>query len=101
MVVPFYWGSLPVVGPSATIALEVNLMGEDLETIKERYKDEWMLVEILEEEEDGTPKRVKLIRHSKNRDETYEALRKHKDRRLYHFYNGEIPQEGYAVAFHG
>ena len=66
--------------------------------IKKKYKDEWVVAEILEEDELGTPIQVKVLAHSKSRDDTYEALRKAKDKYTYHFYTGEIPKKGYAVA---
>ena len=70
-----------------------------IEEIKKKYKDEWVLVEVLKEDEKGNPVEVKLIEHSKNRDDTYTAMRKHAEKYTYHFYTGEIPKEGYAVAF--
>lgn len=66
--------------------------------IKERYKDEWVLVEVLEEDELNRPTDVRLIAHSKNRDDTYEAMSKTSAKHIAHFYTGELPQE-YAVAF--
>ena len=71
-----------------------------IEEIKEKYRDQWVLVEILEEDELQRPVKVKLITHSKTRDEIYEVLKEHKGY-TYHFYTGKIPKEGYVVAFHG
>ncbi len=71
-----------------------------IEEVKREYKNEWVLVEVLEEDELNRPTRVRLITHSKNRDEIYEALNKNK-RYTFHFYTGEIPKKGYAVAFYG
>jgi len=68
--------------------------------IKRRYKNEWVLVEVIEEDELGQPIDVELIAHSKSRDEIYNALMKTKTRYTYQFYTGEIPKKGYAVAFH-
>jgi len=70
-----------------------------IEDVKRKYKDEWVLVEILEEDELGNPVEVRVLVHSKARDDTYKALKDVKDRYVYHFYTGEIPKEGYAVAF--
>ncbi|MFO8109544.1 MAG: hypothetical protein R6U17_03340 [Thermoplasmata archaeon] len=72
---------------------------ETIEEIKEEYKDEWVLVEVIEENELGEPTKVKLIAHSKCRDDTYDAMSETTAKYLYHFYNGEIPKKGYAVAF--
>lgn len=68
--------------------------------IKKKYKDEWVVAEILREDELGKPIEVKVLAHSKSRDDTYKALRKTKDKYTYHFYTGEIPKKGYAVAFY-
>mgnify|MGYP001611432774 CR=1 FL=1 len=72
-----------------------------IEELKKQYKDEWVLVEILKDDEVGKPAEVVLISHSKNRDDTYDAMVKNKKKYTYHFYTGEIPEKGYAVAFYG
>ena len=71
-----------------------------IEDVKRTYKNEWVLVEVLEEDELNRPTRVRLITHSKNRDEIYEALERNKGY-IFQFYTGEIPKKGYAVAFYG
>jgi hypothetical protein len=71
-----------------------------VEEIKRRYRDEWVLVEVIEEDELGQPTEVELIVHSKARDEIYEALKETKAKYTYQFYTGEIPKKGYAVAFY-
>ena len=70
-----------------------------IEDIKEKYKDEWVLVEIITEDDTGRPTEVKLLEHGKNRDAIYEALRWTKNRYTFQFYTGSIPKKGYAVAF--
>lgn len=72
---------------------------KSIEEIKEEYKDEWVLVEVIEENERGEPTKVELIAHSKCRDDTYDAMSEASAKYLYHFYTGEIPKKGYAVAF--
>ncbi len=72
---------------------------ETIEEIKEKFKDEWVLVEVLSENELEEPVNVKLIAHSKNRDDTYAAMKQMKGKYVYHFYTGKIPEKGYAVAF--
>jgi len=69
-----------------------------VEEIKKRYRDEWVLVEVIEEDELGQPIDVELIAHSKSRDEIYDALMETKGKYTYQFYTGEIPKKGYAVA---
>ncbi|MCD6219315.1 hypothetical protein J7K43_02890 [Candidatus Calescamantes bacterium] len=71
-----------------------------LKEIEKRYKDEWVLAEVLKEDELGEPTEVKVIAHSKNRDDTYAAMKKVKGKYTYHFYTGKIPRKGYAVAFY-
>jgi hypothetical protein len=71
-----------------------------IEELKDQYQDEWVLVEVLEEDELQRPTKMRLITHSETREEIYEALKEHSGY-TYHFYTGKIPKEGYAVAFHG
>lgn len=71
-----------------------------IETIKRRYKNEWVLVEVLETDKRGEPTKVKLLRHSKSRDEVDDALLKYRHRPTYIFYTGKFPK-GYAVAMYG
>lgn len=73
----------------------------NIKKVKKRYRNEWVLVEVLEEDELNRPINVRLIAHSKNRDDTYKAMKKTKSKYTYHFYTGKIPKKGYAVAFHG
>lgn len=63
-----------------------------------KYKNEWLLVKVLETDELGRPVRGELILHSKSRDEIYEKQRNMRDD-LYITYSGQIPKKGYAVAF--
>jgi len=72
---------------------------ETIEKIKKKFKNEWVLVEILEKDKSNKPTKVKLIAHSRNRYDTYDAMEKTKAKYLYHFYTGVIPKKGYAVAF--
>lgn len=73
----------------------------NIEEIKPKYKDEWVLVDVLKEDEQGTPIEVRLVAPSKNRDDTYKAMKESKAKHLAHFYTGEISKKGYAVAFYG
>ncbi len=71
-----------------------------IEELSQIYQSEWVLAEVLETDEEGAPKRVKVIRHSKSRDEIYKGLGKiEQDKHVCTLYTGEIPKEGYAVAF--
>ena len=71
----------------------------NIEEIKQKDKDEWLLIEVTKSDELGQPLEGNLIAHSKNRDDTYEAMTKTKAKHLYHTYTGKIPTKGYAVAF--
>ena len=66
--------------------------------VEKKYKNEWVLVEILKEDELGQPIDVKLLAHSKNRDDVYTRLKETKSKYVSTFYTGKIPQKGYAVA---
>lgn len=69
-----------------------------IKDVKKKYKNEWVLAEVLKEGLDE-PEEVRVIKHSKDRDEIHKALEKTKAKHTYHFYTGKIPKEGYAVAF--
>ena len=71
-----------------------------IEEAKKIYKNEWVLAEMLKEDNEGKPIEIKVIAHSKNRDDTYKAMKEAKSKYIYHFYTGEIPEKGYAVAFY-
>ncbi len=71
-----------------------------IEQVKNEHKDEWVLVEVLNEDSFGKLIDVRLIAHSKRRDDTYKAMKEAKEKNLAHFYNGELPKD-YAVAFYG
>jgi hypothetical protein len=69
-----------------------------VEEIEKKYKDEWVIIEVLEVNELEEPIKGKLIAHSKSRDEIYDLL-KDKTGDFSVFFTGEIPKKGYAVAF--
>lgn len=69
-----------------------------MEEIEEKFKDEWVMIEVLEEDEYENPTKGRVIAHSKSRDEIYDLL-KDKTGDIGVFFAGEIPKKGYAVAF--
>ena len=71
-----------------------------IEQIKKKYKDEWLLIRVEKTNELNQPIEGTLIAHSKSRDEIYEKMKKVQGH-TYTVYAGEIPTEGYAVAFYG
>lgn len=70
-----------------------------IEEVKRTCKNEWVLVEIVEEDKSKEITRVRLIMHSENRDEIYEVLEKNKGYTS-QIYTGDLPK-GYVVAFYG
>jgi len=69
------------------------------EEIKKKYKDEWVLIEVTKVNELGQPLEGSVIAHSRNRDETYSAMKKTKANHIGHFYTGEITDQVYALTF--
>lgn len=67
--------------------------------IKEKYKDEWVLLEVIKVDRSGELLEGDVLAHSRDRDDTYQAMKKRKWKDVAHFYTGEIPDKGYAVAF--
>lgn len=74
-------------------------MGMKIEEIKKKYKDEWVLVMVTKPDELGRPVEGNVIAHSRNRDDTYRAMKQTRVKDFAHFYTGKIPKKGYAVAF--
>ena len=72
----------------------------NIEELKKRYKDEWLLIKITKTDKQDRPIEGEVLFHSKNRDEIYEAQKNLKEY-LYITYSGEMPKKGFAVAFHG
>jgi len=70
----------------------------EIEKIKKKYKNEWLLIKVTITDEKDQPIQGKLLVHSKNRDEVYEAQKGLKDD-FYITYSGELPKKGFAVAF--
>jgi hypothetical protein len=72
----------------------------EIEKIKKKYKDEWLLIKITMADDKDQPIEGEVLLHSKSRDEVYEAQKDLKDD-LYITYSGELPKKGFAVAFYG
>jgi hypothetical protein len=74
----------------------------EIATIKElekKYNDEWVLIEVLEEDSFGNPTKGCLIAHSKRRDDVYDALKNTKNIDACIFFAGDIPKKGHAFGF--
>lgn len=71
-----------------------------IKDIKTKYKNEWILAKVLKEDEARNLQKAKVLAHSKDREDVYDALLKVKpDLHVATFYTGSIPKKGYAVAF--
>jgi len=68
--------------------------------LKKKYKNQWVLAEVIKEGPLNEPVEVKPLVHSSIREKIYEHLSRVK-RGAYvaTFYTGKIPKKGYAVAF--
>jgi len=71
----------------------------NIDEIKKQFKNEWVLIEITKADQSGNLLEGNVIAHSISRDETYSEMKKTVARNIAHFYTGEIPKKGYAVAF--
>ncbi|MBI4653290.1 hypothetical protein HY750_03495 [Candidatus Kuenenbacteria bacterium] len=72
----------------------------EIEQLKKKYKNQWLLVKVLEEDELNRPIEGILLSNSKNREDVYNALLKVKPKEhVATFYTGKISKKGYAVAF--
>ena len=71
-----------------------------IEEINKKYKDEWILANVLKLDALDQPVELDVIAHSKNRDEIYKKQKGMKGF-LAILYTGEMIEEGYAVAFYG
>ena len=67
--------------------------------VKKKYPSQWVLARVLKRNEQDWPEELKVVAHSKDRDETYKAMKSSRAKSLAHFFTGPIPKKGYAVAF--
>lgn len=71
-----------------------------IEEIQQQFKDEWVLLEVLKEDELHQPLEGRLIAHSFNRDDVYDALlRVPAKTHVATMFTGALLKEGYAAAF--
>ena len=69
--------------------------------LKKKFKDEWVLVEVLKEDKLNRVQEVKPILHSRERTEIYAALAKVKDKKhVATIYTGKLPPKGMVYAFY-
>jgi len=71
-----------------------------IEHIRHRYRHEWLLIAVDElDEATTTPRRGRLLAHSKDREALYDHLLRRKVARPLVTYSEDEPPRGYAVAF--
>jgi len=66
--------------------------------IEKKYKDEWLLFEVEEEDKICNPIRGKLVAHSPSRAAIYEVMLREKRHHVYLTYTGDKPRKGVVSA---
>ena len=61
---------------------------------EKRYRDEWLLFEVIEENETEAPIKGTLLAHSPSRAAVYEIMLKLKKDYVYMVYTGSRPKKG-------
>ena len=73
---------------------------QSIEQIRHRYKGEWLLISVDDlDQATTTPRRGRLLAHSKDRDALYDQLLRRKVKLPLVTYSEDQPPKGYAVAF--
>ena len=71
-----------------------------IDQIRRRYPGEWLLISVDElDETTTTPRRGRLLFHSKDRNVVYDRLLQSKTKLPLVTYADDSPPKGYAVAF--
>ena len=71
-----------------------------IEQLRRRYKQEWLLIAVDQlDEATTTPRRGRLLAHSKDRNLVYDRLLQMKVKLPLVTYSEDWPPKGYAVAF--
>lgn len=69
-------------------------------TLKKKFRNQWVLAEVLKEDSLNRVVEVEPIIHSKNRTEIYDALSKvKKSKHVATIYTGKLPPKGMAYTF--
>jgi len=69
-----------------------------IKELNKRYPDEWVLAEIVEEDDLERPTRVKVLKHSPKRKEIYDALEEFSGR-IAVLFTGDVPRKGTVFGF--
>jgi hypothetical protein len=70
---------------------------DTIEELKQKYPDEWIIVEVLERDDLGRVKEAKLLGHSRNKGEVDNIMMEYEGL-TFTFFSGEIPPRGHALA---
>jgi len=68
--------------------------------IVERFKDEWVLIDVKEVDEDFNLKEGDVIAHSKDKEEIYRRLLELRPKRFSIEYTGKIPEDLAVVLYY-
>ena len=71
---------------------------DTIEELKQKYPDEWIIVEVLEEDRKGNILSVRLLEHSRDKSRI-DRISEDFEGYTYSFFNGSIPKEGHVFAF--
>ena len=78
-------------------------MRDDLQIqeIREKYRDQWVVVEITKADKHNNPKRGRVLFHGNNQKEIYGQGPKYREThpgaKLFYFYAGNVMPEGMGV----
>ena len=70
------------------------------EDIMKKYKDEWVLIEVREVDDNFNLREGDVIAHSKDKSKIYERVLNLRGKKLYIEYTGKIPEELAVVLRH-
>ena len=71
-------------------------------TLKKKFKNQWVLAEVLKEDELNRVIEVKPLVHSRDRAEIYDALSEvKKNKHVTTIFTGELPPKGMVYSFYG
>ena len=70
------------------------------EEIVKKFKNEWVLIEVKQIDEEYNLKEGNVIAHSKDKSEVYGRLLKLKGKELYIDYTGQVPKDLAVVLYH-
>ena len=70
------------------------------EEIVKKFKNEWVLIEVKQIDEEYNLKEGDVIAHSKDKSEVYGRLLKLKGKELYIDYTGQVPKDLAVVLYH-